>query len=149
MTSSTTLVDVIFHQRKKDIAQGHGNDKYILKVVSSQRIVDLLSIPEQKRFLHADNKERYLQVKAFFPESPSQTRSHPRDVDFARLKVVTSQAFASAGRCRLAYVLTNVAGEAIHGWFQFRSDAFGKLIKVKGREESIYDIPPCKTFNFV
>ncbi|WZZ49254.1 hypothetical protein YC2023_049361 [Brassica napus] len=42
--------------------------------------------------------------------------------------------------------LTKVAGEAIHGWFQFRSNAFEKLNKETGREESTYRR---KTFNFV
>ena len=35
--------------------------------------------------------------------------------------------------------LTNVAGEAIHGWFQFRSDAFEKLIKVYHIHSFKYD----------
>ncbi|KAF2554673.1 hypothetical protein F2Q68_00014073 [Brassica cretica] len=60
-------------------------------ISTSERIVYLLAIHEQKRFLQADNKER-----VFFPPSNFSWDQ--------MLKVVTSQAFASAGRRSLACV---------------------------------------------
>ncbi|CAN7138957.1 unnamed protein product [Brassica rapa subsp. narinosa] len=97
-------------------------------------LLDLSSIsylfPSRKGFYKQTTK------KGISRSKPSSRKAPPKHAaiqvsDATQQEMLISHGFLdfNAGRCRLACVLTN-AGEAIHGWFQFRSDAFGKLIKV-------------------